>query len=535
MPITADDLKFFASTKLTDDDDAGGPRTATVVQDGLTNNLWPDFSEPDRLAGRAQVRKLYPSVVDAGSDALLGARLTINDPPANAATSVTLFGYGNDATLRKAFVDAVKAGVALLPVSVQNVTPFNSAFSASAAYELGTDVLTVFNVTGSTVQIAVGDTLAVTVAGVTQLHKAISASVVSGATEWTLEPPLPTGSGTVSCAVRRIDFPGPRPYAAVATAALAAAAATTIDLSTLWVRVAPVNPALAYPTAELATGIGSGWAQYTHGQMQCVQPGDLATISHEAAMTPATLAALDVVDTLRTDLAQLTVVGNDGSVIARFVRNGVVPSGVGCTADLAAGTLTVSDVTGWSQPVTVRHRIAETVAVQSLTGLTATLVAGLGREYPSGAQFTTEVPLGDLQPGVGAAFHQQAWTKVWSDAVIGVAVAALYTGAIDVTTGGTENDRWAVVFTSSTQFNLISERRGQIAAGNTATDFIPLNPDTGEPFFTLYAAGWVSPGLGNVMRFNTTGAYAATWGIRSRYPDASAGGDAALLRLRGDV
>jgi cation/acetate symporter len=36
-------------------------------------------------------------------------------------------------------------------------------------------------------------------------------------------------------------------------------------------------------------------------------------------------------------------------------------------------------------------------------------------------------------------------------------------------------------------------------------------------------------------RFNTTGAYAATWGVRSRYPDAAAGGDVVLLRLRGDV
>lgn len=531
MPITADDLKIFASAKMTDDDDAGGARTATVVQDGTVNNAFPDFSEADRLNGRAQVRKLYPSVVDAGTDALLGARLAINDPAADAAVSVALFRFGNDATQRKAFVDALKASVAVRTFSLGGNTFSVFSYSYDIAAEpnrLQASATTPSN----SVSINLGDVVAVTVAGVTSVH-VISEFPLLGSAYFDVAPALPL-SGTGVATVRFMSF-AQRAHAPVTTTAIASAAATTVALSSLWARVVPVLPSAVYPASELTTGLGSGWAQFSHGQVPCVQPGDIATISNEQSMAPATLSAGNVVNTGRTNLSQLTVVGNNGSIIARFLRNGPVPAGVGCTADLAAGTLTVSNVTGWSQPVTVKHRIAESVGIASLAGLTATLTAPLGREYPSGSQFATEAPLGDLQPGSSTPFSQQAWTKVWADVVIGAAVPSLYTGAVGLSTGGTDTDRWAVVFTTATQLNLLSERRGQVATGNIASDFIPLNPDTGEPFFTLYAAGWSAPALGNVLRFNTTGAYASVWAIRSRYAAVAAGDDKALLRMRGDV
>lgn len=174
-------------------------------------------------------------------------------------------------------------------------------------------------------------------------------------------------------------------------------------------------------------------------------------------------------------------------------------------------------------------------SVNYVTGV-VTLTAGLTNAFPTGSKMTRPVALGALQAVANNLIAQQTWTRTWSDTLIGTSIAARYSGAITMTNEGGATDRWACVFTSSTQFNLISERLGQIAAGNVATNFLPLNPMTNEPYFTLLATGWGSGWLpGNVLRFNTRAASSPMWLSRLVKPSVAAGTVQASLFMRGDV
>lgn len=533
MPITAADLKFFASAKMTDDADAGGSRAGTALQDGGVNNVFPDTTEADRTTGSTRLRKVYPSVVSSEQSALLGATVGINDMPSDPAISAAIFKYGDDTTKRSTVETAIKASLTLGSVTTTDsiANPLGSGL-----FDGGTNLLEVLGRNlGGSIGFVVGSTVAVTVAGVTTLHR-VTAVANGAANAWdvTVEPALPGVATGVSCAVRRPLFGDLRPYSTVETAA-ALISATTLDLDSLWCRVVPVNPAVAYPAVEQATGIGSGWAQYTHGQLECVRAGDQAVLWDEDETAPDTVANLDTTDCGRTDLAQATVVDANGDEIARFLKYGEVPAGVGCTANLTTGIITYTDVSGFAQPVTVRHRIAETVGIQSLDGLTATLTGALSRAFPATSKLTTLAPYGDMQTSLGVMFSQQAWTKTFSDSLIGSAAPTMYSGSVGLTNDGAEADRYACVFTTSTQFNFISEKFGQIATGNRGTDFTPLNPINSQPLCTLYAAAWGTTGVGNVLRFNTTGSYGRTWALRSVYPSTETGSDSVVLRLRGGV
>lgn len=165
------------------------------------------------------------------------------------------------------------------------------------------------------------------------------------------------------------------------------------------------------------------------------------------------------------------------------------------------------------------------------------ITAGLTNSYPSGTIVCMLLELGDLQAAVTLApFAQQAWTRVWQDTAIGAPISPRYTGAVSMNNAGGIEERWAVEFTSTTAFKLTGERLGQIATGNTSSDFIPLNPYTSQPYFTLPATGWGAGWLpGNVLRFNTVGAHSGVWVSRVVSPSSPGGTDQAEMLIRADV
>lgn len=170
---------------------------------------------------------------------------------------------------------------------------------------------------------------------------------------------------------------------------------------------------------------------------------------------------------------------------------------------------------------------------------TITFQSALVNSFPSGSKICAIVDLGDMQASVGIVFEQQAWTRIFSDTLIGGAPDAAYdvtSFPIAVQNIGAETERWAIVFTSSTAFKLIGESFGQIATGSTATDFAPLNPITNQPYFTIDKDGWGSGwGIGNVLRFNTLGARKPFWLARCVSPGAANGADGVTVDLRGSV
>ncbi len=56
MAINKENIKLFASQRLTEDD-GGGWATGNVVVDGQVNNLFRDISRIDRMVGDVSMRK----------------------------------------------------------------------------------------------------------------------------------------------------------------------------------------------------------------------------------------------------------------------------------------------------------------------------------------------------------------------------------------------------------------------------------------------------------------------------------------------
>lgn len=169
-----------------------------------------------------------------------------------------------------------------------------------------------------------------------------------------------------------------------------------------------------------------------------------------------------------------------------------------------------------------------------------TFTAALVNSYPIGSTVSALLQLGDMQPVVAGSFSQQTWTRVFSDSIIGNTISANYNrvaGTITTSNLGAATERWAIVFTGTTTFKLIGEVVGQIATGDIATAFLPLNPITATPYFTIPTAGWGAGwATGNVLRFNTVGSRAPFWVARTVSPSAvGAVLDGSTLEIRGTI
>lgn len=91
MTIENKDLVIFSSQRLTDTSDGGGKYSGRVIEDGLSNNLFPDVSELDRTMGDVALRKIFPAVITEDTDMLMGATVFISELPEDPNVSALLF------------------------------------------------------------------------------------------------------------------------------------------------------------------------------------------------------------------------------------------------------------------------------------------------------------------------------------------------------------------------------------------------------------------------------------------------------------
>jgi hypothetical protein len=91
MTILAGDIKLVASQVMDDVPEGGGAPTASVINDGVSNAIFPDISEVDRAGGRVNLRKVFVNVQTANVDGYFGANVIVADPPNDPNVSVTLF------------------------------------------------------------------------------------------------------------------------------------------------------------------------------------------------------------------------------------------------------------------------------------------------------------------------------------------------------------------------------------------------------------------------------------------------------------
>jgi hypothetical protein len=266
------------------------------------------------------------------------------------------------------------------------------------------------------------------------------------------------------------------------------------------------------------------------GRVPIFRAGSFAVLGHTDRTTPATVSNGQTIDCGRVRLSRVRVLDDNDQIISN-----------GYTHNLDAGTVTFTDVAGYAQPITVEHRI-EDMAMISDAQINGDIkfTRQITHNYPVGSVLSSALVTGDLRARVTVTFDQQTWGNVWSDAVIGNNASATFNDAaypIQVTNAGALTERWAVVFLTISTFNVIGEHVGVVATGNTANDCAPINPATGAPYFTLPALGWGAGwASGNVLRFNTVGAFFPVWVVRTiQQGQETITDDAFTLLIRGDV
>jgi hypothetical protein len=267
------------------------------------------------------------------------------------------------------------------------------------------------------------------------------------------------------------------------------------------------------------------------GRVPIFRKGGLALIHHTKKSNALTVTNGQTVNLARVRLARVRVIGNDSNTITS-----------GYTVNLDAGTVTFTNVSGYSQPVKIEDRIEDLALIQDaqINGQ-LTLTRQLTHDFPIGSYVSSALIIGDMKARVPVLFDQATWTgNAWADAVNGSAATATYNDVlapIAVTNSGAITERWVVRFTNTNAFEIIGEHVGVIATGNTSTDCAPTNLAAGAPYFTIPAIGWGSGwAAGNILRFNTIGALFPVWIIRTiQQGQATALDDAFTVLILGDI
>lgn len=268
------------------------------------------------------------------------------------------------------------------------------------------------------------------------------------------------------------------------------------------------------------------------GRVPVFKKARVVVIHNTQNLAPQAVTNGQTVNVGRTRLARLRVKNNVGVRIT-----------TGFTANLDAGTVTFTAVAGYAQPVTIEHRV-EDEALASEVQITGDirLARALTHVFPANTtKVSSAMLVGTLQAASTESFSQLTWTAVWSDIRIGTAIVAQYNQAvypIVVTNQGSTAERWALIFQSSTTFNIVGEEAGVVATGSVNAITAPVNPATGVPFFTIPILGWGSGWqAGNVLRFNTKAANFPLWVARTtlQSPAAAPGTDQMTLSIRGDI
>ena len=271
------------------------------------------------------------------------------------------------------------------------------------------------------------------------------------------------------------------------------------------------------------------------GRVPIFRAGDVAVVHNSiSSVMPLALTADQVFSVGRIRIAAVRIEDSTGQVVP---ANKYLP-------DLDAGTLTMAnplDKNGYPEPWTAIHRIEDMSLIGDvdISGR-VTLTSPISHAYPLPSFLSTALVINDLGSRVSNLFDQNTWTGVWSNALIGDEPTSEYNDAlypITTTNAGSLQQRWALIFTSTTSFRIVGETIGEIGYGSTNTDTQPTNPNSSVPYFIVESGGWgLGWSAGNVLRFNTIGANYPIWIARTVMQSEPAGdSDTFRLQIRGNV
>lgn len=257
------------------------------------------------------------------------------------------------------------------------------------------------------------------------------------------------------------------------------------------------------------------------GRVVIYEKGDVVVVHQDEQLT-VTVEANEVVQLDEVRLTSCTTTAKDALI------------------DLDAGTILYP--TAGTFDITYRF---EDIALLTYVDISGALKTSrpLSHSYDANkAKVASLLIAGDLFSRYTNLFDQKTWTNVFSENRIGDKAIAEYNDTlypIQVTNDGCITERFAIVFTSSTNFKLIGEHVGQIAVGDVNTDFAPINPVSGTPYFTLKKLGWGTGwATNNVLRIDFYGAVYQMNIIRTILQGESENplqSDKFALQIRGNI
>lgn len=268
------------------------------------------------------------------------------------------------------------------------------------------------------------------------------------------------------------------------------------------------------------------------GRVPVYRPADVVVIHHTGSTTLANpVVAGSTYSVGRTNLSELWLVDQNGVKLTSGQYAYDLPAGaVTIAADFTAGALV--------QPIIAKHRVEDMNLLSDVQiNGQLTLASPLSRDYTADSYVSSALLFGDMMARI-TNVHDLLAFSAWTD-VPGTGSNAQYNNIdypIEAKNNGGLNERWRINFTSTTTFQVIGENLGVIATGATNADCSPANALTGQPYFTIRAAGWGSGwSAGNQLRFNSISAAAPIWIARTVLPGATLEGDSFSMQMRGDV
>ena len=192
--------------------------------------------------------------------------------------------------------------------------------------------------------------------------------------------------------------------------------------------------------------------------------------------------------------------------------------------DAATGDITINvGISAFSPPFIITAIQSELALIDAINSNTLSLLTPLSRAYPAGATVSSVQVLGDFQAQTKDERTHAAWQNNFGDTGAAASSAINTTQyPIELTNIGAIAQRWAIVFTSTTAYNVIGESVGNIYSGDTLNDCAPINSFAGAPYFILrkeaFGAG-LNPG--EAFLFETLAASKPTMVTRSVSPGHS--------------
>ncbi|MCL7938835.1 hypothetical protein M8009_00770 [Halomonas sp. ATCH28] len=95
MPILQGDIKLLKSERMTDNEDGGGRITGNEIEDGLSNEIFNDVSDLDRVYGRTSLRKVYGAAESDDTAIYFGSHVIIDQAPDDDNVAVLAFSTGS--------------------------------------------------------------------------------------------------------------------------------------------------------------------------------------------------------------------------------------------------------------------------------------------------------------------------------------------------------------------------------------------------------------------------------------------------------